>query len=125
MIRCISRACTRNTKAAAQASSLGAQRQTWLGELLEGLEIAFPKLLGPLDKLGLGLLLGAMAYLLFSSTLIGARYYVTVDELLGDPGLAREMGRRGRDRQRTEFALEPTIARFEALYRQLYARRAG
>lgn len=29
-------------------------------------------------------LLGAMAYLLFSSTLIGARYYVTVEELLND-----------------------------------------
>jgi cytochrome c-type biogenesis protein CcmE len=30
-------------------------------------------------------ILGAMAYLLFSSTLIGARYYVTVDDLLNDP----------------------------------------
>jgi cytochrome c-type biogenesis protein CcmE len=30
-------------------------------------------------------ILGAMAYLLFSSTLIGARYYVTVDDLLKDP----------------------------------------
>jgi len=27
-------------------------------------------------------ILGAIAYLLFSSTLIGARYYVTVDELV-------------------------------------------
>ena len=32
-------------------------------------------------------ILGAMAYLLFSSTLIGARYYVTVDELLGDEAM--------------------------------------
>jgi len=30
-------------------------------------------------------ILGAMAYLLFNSTLIGARYYVTVDDLLKDP----------------------------------------
>ena len=30
-------------------------------------------------------ILGAIAYLLFSSTLIGARYYVTVDDLLKDP----------------------------------------
>lgn len=30
------------------------------------------------------MLLGAIAYLLFSSTLIGARYYVTVDDLLAD-----------------------------------------
>jgi cytochrome c-type biogenesis protein CcmE len=29
-------------------------------------------------------ILGAIAYLLFSSTLIGARYYVTVDDLLKD-----------------------------------------
>jgi cytochrome c-type biogenesis protein CcmE len=32
-------------------------------------------------------ILGAMAYLLFSSTLIGARYYVTVDDLLGDEAM--------------------------------------
>jgi len=32
-------------------------------------------------------ILGAIAYLLFSSTLIGARYYVTVDELLGDEAM--------------------------------------
>ena len=32
-------------------------------------------------------ILGAIAYLLFSSTLIGARYYVTVDDLLNDPGM--------------------------------------
>jgi cytochrome c-type biogenesis protein CcmE len=31
------------------------------------------------------IILGAMAYLLLSSTLIGARYYVTVDDLLNDP----------------------------------------
>lgn len=29
-------------------------------------------------------ILGAIGYLLFSSTLIGARYYVTVDDLMGD-----------------------------------------
>ena len=32
-------------------------------------------------------ILGAIAYLLFSSTLIGARYYVTVDDLLNDPSM--------------------------------------
>lgn len=32
-------------------------------------------------------ILGAIAYLLFSSTLIGARYYVTVDDLLSDPDM--------------------------------------
>ena len=32
-------------------------------------------------------ILAAIAYLLFSSTLIGARYYVTVDDLLGDPDM--------------------------------------
>ncbi|MCZ7541164.1 MAG: cytochrome c maturation protein CcmE [Anaerolineae bacterium] len=32
-------------------------------------------------------LLGAIAYLLFSSTLIGARYYVTVDDLLSDSSM--------------------------------------
>ncbi len=32
-------------------------------------------------------LLGAVAYLLFNSTLLGARYYVTVDELLNDPDM--------------------------------------
>jgi len=32
-------------------------------------------------------LLGAIGYLLFSSTLIGARYYVTVDELLNDEAM--------------------------------------
>lgn len=33
------------------------------------------------------LILGAIAYLLFSSTLIGARYYVTVDDLVNDPAM--------------------------------------
>ena len=32
-------------------------------------------------------ILGAMAYLLFSSTLIGARYYVTVDDLISDQSM--------------------------------------
>lgn len=32
-------------------------------------------------------ILAAMAYLLLSSTLIGARYYVTVDDLLDDPDM--------------------------------------
>ncbi len=32
-------------------------------------------------------ILGAIAYLLFSSTLIGARYYVTVDELVTDSAM--------------------------------------
>jgi cytochrome c-type biogenesis protein CcmE len=32
-------------------------------------------------------ILAAVAYLLFSSTAIGARYYVTVDELLQDPDM--------------------------------------
>jgi len=32
-------------------------------------------------------ILAAIGYLLFSSTLIGARYYVTVDELLGDEAM--------------------------------------
>jgi len=32
-------------------------------------------------------ILGAIAYLLFSSTLIGARYYVTVDDLVNDPAM--------------------------------------
>jgi cytochrome c-type biogenesis protein CcmE len=32
-------------------------------------------------------ILGAIGYLLFSSTLIGARYYVTVDDLMGDQSM--------------------------------------
>jgi cytochrome c-type biogenesis protein CcmE len=33
------------------------------------------------------IILGAIGYLLFSSTLIGARYYVTVDSLIGDQNM--------------------------------------
>ena len=44
-----------------------------------------PKAAGRWKILIIGVvILGVMAYLLFSSTLIGARYYVTVDDLLGD-----------------------------------------
>ncbi len=35
-------------------------------------------------------ILGAMGYLLFSSTLIGARYYVTVEDLLNDSNMVNK-----------------------------------
>jgi cytochrome c-type biogenesis protein CcmE len=38
-------------------------------------------------------ILGAIAYLLFSSTLIGARYYVTVDDLLKDEDMLGKTAR--------------------------------
>jgi glycosyltransferase involved in cell wall biosynthesis len=43
-------------------------------------------------------------------------------ELLRDPGRAREMGARGRERRRSEFDLDGTVRRLEALYEELFAR---
>jgi glycosyltransferase involved in cell wall biosynthesis len=51
-----------------------------------------------------------------------------VAKLLRDPERARTMGRRGHDRQRSEFTLSATIATVERLYEELYAtssRRRG
>ncbi|MEA2397786.1 MAG: hypothetical protein QOK25_1342 [Thermoleophilaceae bacterium] len=42
--------------------------------------------------------------------------------LLRDPGRAREMGARGRERRRSEFDLDGTVRRLEALYEELFAR---
>ncbi|MBN1678851.1 MAG: cytochrome c maturation protein CcmE [Anaerolineae bacterium] len=39
------------------------------------------------------IILGAVAYLLFYSTAIGARYYVTVDDLVNDPGMLGKQAR--------------------------------
>lgn len=36
-------------------------------------------------------ILGAMAYLLFSSTLIGARYYMTIDELVAEDNFGKNV----------------------------------
>ncbi len=41
--------------------------------------------------------------------------------LLADPDLAREMGRRGRERRRSEFDIDVAAERFGELYERLYA----
>ncbi|HEX8074996.1 MAG TPA: glycosyltransferase [Thermoleophilaceae bacterium] len=46
-------------------------------------------------------------------------------ELLRDPARARAMGERGRERRRSEFALDGTVRRLERLYEELVARRGG
>ena len=43
-----------------------------------------------------------------------------VASLLREPEHAREMGARGRERQRAEFSIESTVNRFEDLYLRLY-----
>jgi hypothetical protein len=43
--------------------------------------------------------------------------------LLGDPVLARRMGRAGRHRIETEFDIRDTASRYEALYRNLLAEK--
>lgn len=46
-----------------------------------------------------------------------------IAELLREPELAREMGRRARERQRSEFELELLVRRLERLYEDLLAAR--
>jgi glycosyltransferase involved in cell wall biosynthesis len=48
------------------------------------------------------------------------RIAAAVGELLRDPGLAAEMGRRGQTRRREEFDLEVTAQRIGELYEELY-----
>jgi cytochrome c-type biogenesis protein CcmE len=60
----------------------------WEKDVLLGQERRVAKRSGRWKFLIIGVaILGAIAYLLFSSTLVGARYYVTVDDLLNDPGM--------------------------------------
>lgn len=44
-----------------------------------------------------------------------------ISELLGDPGRARTMGARGRERRRTEFDIDVLVHRLEDLYLELLA----
>ena len=49
---------------------------------------------------------------------------VAVARLLGDPGEARAMGGRGRERREREFDIDVMVRRLEDLYRELYAAEA-
>jgi glycosyltransferase involved in cell wall biosynthesis len=48
-----------------------------------------------------------------------------IGQLLDNPDRAAEMGRAGRERRRSEFSIETTARRVEALYEELYAVKAG
>jgi glycosyltransferase involved in cell wall biosynthesis len=49
----------------------------------------------------------------------------SIEMLLRDRARAAEMGRRGRDRRRTEFDISATVRRIESLYEDLHARVDG
>ena len=48
-----------------------------------------------------------------------------IAKLLRDPGRARELGRRGRDRQRQEFSIDAVARRVETLYQELLLAPSG
>ena len=49
-------------------------------------------------------------------------FAAAVAQLLRDPGRARRMGERGRERRRTEFDIDVMVRRLEALYEELRAK---
>jgi glycosyltransferase involved in cell wall biosynthesis len=54
-----------------------------------------------------------------------AAWAQALDRVLGDAGLARRLGRAGRELVRRDFTLERTAERTEAVYREALARRRG